>query len=917
MEITEIKQCLTLSQVLKYYNLKPDKNHRLNCPFHEDKTPSMQVYYKTQTVYCFSSNCKTHGKSMDVIDFVMHKENMDKHQALLKCEELINGKSTVLPARSLSVVETTPLPFADKTRFLGNMFIYFKNAIYNSSSAKMYLEQRNLDYKKIEVGYNGGQFHHGARKDETLIKECLQVGLLTETGKLSKTGEPAYNTFGKWCICFALRNKENQITGLYFRSTLDKKDQRHFYLKDRSGIYPGYPKADTRKLIIPESIIDTASLLQQAEITNEYELLALYGTNGLTEEHLKAIAGLTQLEEVVFFLNGDDAGRSSVLKHAETIKELKPGIIISNVEPPEGEDVNSLLQGHEPEIFTHLLEARVTISEPEEPFLFSTEKEDPAPCTIPPVPFTVHPSPSLNTANPELLYYTDKELKITVLGGIRISGLDRLKVTIKTERTNVVAGVIRHSLDLYHARQVEQLCEMISSQLEISSSKTAEIIGQLTTALENYRQQRLEAMKPKSPEEYRMSDEERKQAVKSLKDPKLMEHTRKDIATCGIVGEENNAMTGYIVNLSRKREKPLHVMYLGSSGSGKTHLQEGLTLLVPEEDRIEATGLSDQSLYYEGLKLQGKILFIEDLDGAENVMYIIRELQSKGRITKRVAWRDNKGNTKTVEVVAQGPVVVSSCTTKEKLYEDNANRCILLYIDQSREQDKKVMDYIKAKSTGKIIERKQEETRLKMQNMQRMLRPVKVYNPFANLIELPTEVFKPRRSLPLLLGFIETVTFYHQYQRELKTNAEGERYIESTYTDIEQSFELLKDVLFSKSDELSKVAREFLEKLKEEVKPGESFYTKNIRKELRINANNLKRYMRELQAYGYLKAKSGNHYRGYEYQVSDYVEYEQLRRNIDKQLEAILLKIRGISGSVGQSGSQVENNHLTILEPVS
>jgi len=66
MEITEIKQKLTLSQVLHYYHLKPDKNLRLCCPFHPDKTPSLQVYYKTQTAYCFSTNCPTHGKSIDV-----------------------------------------------------------------------------------------------------------------------------------------------------------------------------------------------------------------------------------------------------------------------------------------------------------------------------------------------------------------------------------------------------------------------------------------------------------------------------------------------------------------------------------------------------------------------------------------------------------------------------------------------------------------------------------------------------------------------------------------------------------------------------------------------------------------------------------------------------------------------------------
>ena len=75
MDISEIKRRLTLSTVTHHCNLKPDKNLRLNCPFHEDKSPSLQVYYKTHTAYCFSSNCKTHGKSLDVIDFIMYKEN--------------------------------------------------------------------------------------------------------------------------------------------------------------------------------------------------------------------------------------------------------------------------------------------------------------------------------------------------------------------------------------------------------------------------------------------------------------------------------------------------------------------------------------------------------------------------------------------------------------------------------------------------------------------------------------------------------------------------------------------------------------------------------------------------------------------------------------------------------------------------
>ena len=79
MEIPDIKSRLTLKEVLDHYHLKPDKHLRLNCPFHPDKTPSLQVYWKTHTAFCFSSNCPTNGKSMDVIDFIMHKEKVSKH----------------------------------------------------------------------------------------------------------------------------------------------------------------------------------------------------------------------------------------------------------------------------------------------------------------------------------------------------------------------------------------------------------------------------------------------------------------------------------------------------------------------------------------------------------------------------------------------------------------------------------------------------------------------------------------------------------------------------------------------------------------------------------------------------------------------------------------------------------------------
>jgi len=266
MEISEIKQRLTLAAVLQHYGLKPDKNLRLNCPFHDDKTPSLQVYYKTHTAYCFSSNCKTHGKSLDVIDFIMYKENCSKHEALQKAAAFLEEKG--------EGKKGNPSPCSLlRSPFLTRIFQYFKNAVHNSPPAQNYLAKRFLDYKQTEVGYNGGQFHHGTRKDENLINQCLEYGLLLDNNRLGRTGEKAYGVFGKNCVVFPLKNRENEIVSLYFRSIINPSTGsgqatpgKHFYLKDRSGLYPGYPAADTKTLILTESVIDAASLIMNYEL---------------------------------------------------------------------------------------------------------------------------------------------------------------------------------------------------------------------------------------------------------------------------------------------------------------------------------------------------------------------------------------------------------------------------------------------------------------------------------------------------------------------------------------------------------------------------------------------------------------------------------------------------------------------------
>ena len=501
--------------------------------------------------------------------------------------------------------------------------------------------------------------------------------------------------------------------------------------------------------------------------------------------------------------------------------------------------------------------------------------------------------------NPELLVYIDGKLNITILGGIKLTGLDRLKATLKLSATGKPNTAYRHSLDLYNGIQTELLTEKASETLDLSTSETGQILGRLITELENYRASRLEDMKPKQPEKRELSETERKQAVAFLKSPDLLKRTREAIKQSGLIGEEANSMIAYLTYTSRKRHVPLHLMCLGASGSGKTWLQEKVGELMPEEDKLEITTLSTNAFYYFGREeLKHKLLLIEDLDGAETALYPLRELQSKRKISKTVTLKDNRGNLKTITLNVEGPVCVSGCTTRESLYEDNANRCILLYMDGSAEQDKKIMDYQRKLSAGQIDQSEEQKTRNQIKNVQRMLKPITVKNPYATYLQLPEAVFKPRRTMLLLLLFTETITYYHQYQRKLKTDTEtGEQYIESTVEDIENAFSLLENTLLKKSDELNDACRSFFERLKEYLKEKDtdSFYSREVRSDMRISPSSIGRYLYELERMGYIKIVRGNRYKGFEYKVQSWNDLDTLQTDTKKLIGGILENIRSVT----------------------
>ena len=884
MEIAEIKERLPLSRVLQHYGLKPDKHGRLHCPFHDDQTPSLQVYYKTHTAYCFSSNCKTHGQAMDVIDFVMHKEGCTKHEALETCKQLIGGKAIPPPAEQLT-----------RTAVLTKMFTYFKNAVYNSKPAQEYIKSRALDASKLAIGYNTGQFHHGTRRDELLIKSCLEVGLLSLHDRVGRTGEDSYRPFAKYGLVFALRNQANQVAGLYFRSTINDSDQRHFYLKDRQGLYPRYPAGDTKKLILTESVIDAATLLQIPAITAQYSIISLYGTHGLTEEHEAAIRELAQLDELIFWLNADAPGEEATKKHAATLQALHPAVRITQVYMPADEDINSLAQTHsDPGIFLSLLDQRQAPGADRAKLFLSIEKKKHR--EVPSQP--VKPAAStgdLDTTNPYRLRYSTDCAHYYIQGSLPKS-LDTLKVMLVIEHPGT-GQKARNRVDLYEDKPVERLCQEVSEKLQLRRDLLEADLYKLTDLLDQYREQILlnATAGPEKPLPV-LTVKERQELEGFAKKPRLIKRLNELLGQAGIVGEERNRIFLLLIAISHKMPETLHGLLQGSSGSGKTRLLKQISDCMPRESVTKLTRLSDKVLYnFPEHYFVNRLLCLEDIDGlSEEAEFAFRELQSNGELNSATSIKLETGQITSGQKTVRGPIASLACTTRGEIYEDNMSRVFLIAVDESPEQTARIIEYQNRKAAGLIDGRKEQETKAFLQNVVRILQPYEVINPYAGRIQLPPEAHKIRRLNDLFQSFVKMVTIVNQYQRK---RDERKRLI-TAIEDVETAVAVLFDSIVLKVDELDGSLRQFYEQLKAHLKQQHNghhqhagFSLREIRQALKLSKTQLFRYANDLTQLEYIRTTGGHANRGYTYQVQYWDNYqtlrERIRRSLDEQVKAL------------------------------
>jgi len=833
MEIKDLKERLDILEVAETLGIQIDpKTKKACCPFHADKNPSLQFSKEKQICTCFSSNC-TAG-TMDVIGLAEKKLGKSTHEAIKYLKEFAGQTSAVQKTKTMN----TPNYAKD--------FEQMQSSFISSSTARDYAESRSLDRKLLTIGYNafkGGKF-----------------------------------SYLRGCITFGLKDEKGKVVSLYGRSVRNNNQARHYYTPDRKGLYPSYPPKDTRKLILTESIIDAATLLSIPELTTEYQILALYGTNGLTTEHVQSILKLDSLTEIILFLDGDFSGKSAVDKYGGYLKELIPGIKITTVDTPEGEDINSIAVGHEPQVFTELLNNRILLPSVEEKKT-SKPAEQPKPST-----------PKLDTSNPNKITYRTQTANYYIKGGIR-KDLDSLKVTLVIEHPETKQKS-RNKLDLYEDKQTERVARESGEKLNLRADLIEADLSTLTDLLDDYREAESN-QETDTNKQVIIPSAEKERCIKFLKNSNLLENINKLIGQSGVVGEETNRLFLFCIASSYKMPETLHALIQGSSGSGKTHLLAAIMDLMPEEDTISLTRVTESSFYnYDKYELSHKLIGLEDYDGlGEDAEMAFRELQSKGKLSSSTSGKDEQtGSSRAYVKDVDGPIASLSATTHGEVYEDNMSRCFLVAVDESHEQTMRIIKYQNRRAAGGINKQKKAEAKALLQNCIRLLKPYEVINPYADKIDLPQEAHKIRRLNELFQSYVRQITILHQYQRSRASTGE----LITEKADIKAAIEIMFDSILLKVDELDGSLRDFYERLKAyvgEKGEGYAFTRREVRHHIKTSNTQLHRYMKQLLDLEYIYQSGGYDNRGHKYKIHYWDDNQKLRAEIRSHLNGQLEKL--------------------------
>ena len=394
----------------------------------------------------------------------------------------------------------------------------------------------------------------------------------------------------------------------------------------------------------------------------------------------------------------------------------------------------------------------------------------------------------------------------------------RLNITLRAEHHGRLHV---DTLNLYRASLRRRLCADLTRLFDEVPEVIEADVAKLTRACEEHDPEQQMALDGAQA----MSAEERAAAETFGRSPDLLERIRTDYARCGLVGEEPNTLLCYLAAVSRKMDEPLSVLILSSSGAGKSALQNVTLAFCPPEDVVRLTSLTGKALFYQDpTSLRHRVLALAETAGGEDAIYAIRSLISEGELVVSTTVRDrNSSGLTTVENRVEGPTAVFCTTTNPAVDPETRSRFFVIGVDESDEQTARVLAWQRQRlSLPDTANTEAVDTVRRLhRNFQRLLRPLRVVNPFAPRLTYGRGRLQSRREQPRYLALINAVAFLRQMSRPLRTTTIDGRdvdVIDVELDDIAVANRIAASALSHSVDELSRPARELLQVLDDLVK---------------------------------------------------------------------------------------------------
>ena len=798
------------------------------CPFHEDHDPSLVITPEKNLWHCLGA-CASGGS---VIDWVMKAQGVSFRHAVELLRENHPSLTAQGPIARRSTVTKMPLELEPDDQIALNQVIdYYHQTLKQSPEAMKYLKSRGLDHPEMigtfRLGFSnrtlGYRLPEKNRKDGAAIRSRLQhLGILRESGHEHFSGS----------LVIPVMDASENVTEVYGRKitgNLRQGTPLHTYLPGpHRGIWNGEALAASREVILCESLIDALTFW----CAGYRNVTSSYGVNGFTEDHR---AGFRKhgVEKVFIAYDRDEAGEKAARELSEEL--LSEGMDCYRVQFPKGMDANeygcrvqpagkslSVLlnkaewMGRGKRAAVVHADAAITPScEPateEEAFPSAAELPEANPSDILQTKLQDEPA-ELPTDTGEIVM-TQGDRRYRIRGLEKNLSRDILKVNVL-----VTCGEAVHvdTLDLNADRQKILFCKRASEELGIKEEVIRKDLGRVYLRLEELRDEAIRKTLKTEADEIQLSPDEKASAMELLQSPNLLNRILRDFELCGVVGEETNKLVGYIAAVSRRLESPLAVIVQSSSAAGKSLLMDSILGFVPEEERTQYSAMTGQSLFYMGeTDLKHKVLAIVEEEGASRAAYALKLLQSEGSLSIASTGKDpTTGKLITHQYRVEGPVMIFLTTTAIELDEELLNRCLVLTVNEDRDQTRAIHRQQREQQTieGLLARNDRLETLKLHRNAQRLLKPVYVANPYARELTFPENQTRTRRDHMKYLTLIRSIALLHQYQRPVKvTEHNGQRveYIEVTPEDIEVANRLAHEVLGRSLDELPPQTRRLL-----------------------------------------------------------------------------------------------------------